>query len=232
MAPDSQAEFDAYGERYDQTVNAAISFSGLGVDFFTRVKADTLREIISANFKDPSNISVLDVGCGIGNSLALLSSHVGRPAGVDVSTACLETARGRTPGIDYAAYDGVHLPHADASFDLVYAICVFHHVAAADRSALMRDVRRVLRPGGVFVIFEHNPLNPLTMHIVNRCEFDRNAVLLRKQETEVLMQDAGLRDVSSRFILTVPPKGALLRQVDRMFSRLPLGTQYYTLGRV
>jgi SAM-dependent methyltransferase len=225
-----QAEFDAYSGSYNEVVNSAISFSGLKVDFFTKVKANYINEVMSESFEDISQISVLDVGCGVGNSLSLLVGKVGRLAGVDVSEACVALASGRTPEVEYAAFDGLHLPHADASFDLAFAICVFHHVELAGRVPLACDIWRVVRPGGVFVIFEHNPRNPLTMCVVNACEFDKNAILLRSTETEALIRNAGFQNVTSRFILTVPAAGSFLRRVDRLFSRFPIGAQYYTTG--
>jgi SAM-dependent methyltransferase len=226
-----KAEFDEYSQTYDQTVNAALAFAGLKVDFFTRVKADYLDALIKSRFDEPSRISILDVGCGVGNSLSLLSGKAAKLAGVDVSEACIATAKSRATEASYSAYDGVRLPHPAESFDVAYSICVFHHIAIADRVPLACDIRRVLRPGGMFAIFEHNPLNPLTLRVVNSCEFDKNAILLRSSEAEKLMRDAGFRDVHSRFILTIPASGPALR-IDRMFSRLPLGAQYYTLGSV
>lgn len=232
MQQTPQAEFDPFSKNYNQQVNAAISFSGLSVDFFTKVKADYIDQLISEHFDHGSPVDILDVGCGVGNTMSLLVRKTGRLAGVDVSGACIATATENMPEVEFAAYDGVHLPHPDASFDLAFSICVFHHVALADRDALVHDIRRVLRPGGIFAIFEHNPLNPLTMHIVNSCEFDKNAILLRKKDAESLMRNAGFREVVSRFILTIPAAGPLLHQVDRIFSRLPIGAQYYTVGRV
>jgi SAM-dependent methyltransferase len=123
------------------------------------------------------------------------------------------------------------LPYPGGSFDAASAVCVFHHVPVANRVHLAQDVRRVLRAGGLFAIFEHNPLNPLTMHVVNNCEFDKDAVLLRRRETESLIEKAGFRDVDTRFILTLPAKGRIPRGVDRLFARIPLGAQYFTVGR-
>jgi SAM-dependent methyltransferase len=114
----------------------------------------------------------------------------------------------------YRVYDGINLPYSDDSFDAASAVCVFHHVPVAARTALAKEVRRVLRRGGLFAIFEHNPLNPLTRHVVNRCEFDRNAILLRANNAEKLLEDAGFHDVDTRFILTIPTRGFLLRAAD------------------
>jgi SAM-dependent methyltransferase len=124
------------------------------------------------------------------------------------------------------------LPYPDANFDAASAVCVFHHIPIEQRVTLARDVRRVLRSGGLFAIFEHNPLNPLTRHVVNNCEFDKDAVLLQRRETESLLDEAGFHDVNTRFILTLPAKGRLLRAMDQLFVRISLGAQYFTVGRV
>ena len=206
MQQNPQAEFNKYHDRYNQLVSDAISFSGLKVDFFTRVKTHYLLQVITDRFGTCDHVSALDVGCGIGNTLALLVGKLERLAGVDVSETCIEVARRNAPGADCTAYDGVHVPHENSSFDVVFSICVFHHVPVADRLPLAREIKRVLKPGGIFMIFEHNPRNRITTHIVNTCEFDRNAILLRSLEAEALMLAAGFDNVLSRFILTVRPR--------------------------
>lgn len=232
MQHDRQVEFDRYSKSYDQTVNSAISFSGLKVDFFTKVKVDYLDWLISRHFHGAAPPNILDVGCGVGNTLSLLAAKYPRLSGVDVSNACISAAKERMPDVDFAIYDGIHLPYPDGSFDLAFAICVFHHVGLADRGPLVRDIKRVLRPGALFAIFEHNPLNPVTLHIVKSCEFDADARLLRSKEAESLMQNAGFKNVFSRFILTLPAAGSFLRLLDQAFSRAPFGAQYYTVGRL
>jgi SAM-dependent methyltransferase len=231
MQKNAPAEFDAYDRNYNETVNRSIAFSGLTVDFFTRVKVRYFVELIEMLRPPAVHAEVLDVGCGVGNSHQLLSGHVGKIAGVDVSEACIAQAAAQNPQNEYRPYDGVNLPYPDNHFDAASAVCVFHHVPLAQRAGLATDVRRVLRPGGLFAIFEHNPFNPLTRWVVNNCEFDKNAILLRRQEAETLLEEAGFRDVDTQFILTVPAKGSVLHAVDRTFARLPIGAQYLTLGR-
>lgn len=225
------AEFDAYGRNYDETVNKALAFSGLRIDFFTRAKAEYLVDIIEHLRPPARSAEVLDVGCGVGNIHPLLVGRVGRLAGVDVSPKCLETARERNPWVEYAEYNGFRLPYPDKSLDVTFAISVFHHVPIVERLPLAVEIRRILRPGGAFAMFEHNPWNPLTMRVVNNCEFDKDAVLLHRRDSEEILLGAGFREVATSFILTLPAAGAVLRAVDRLFARLPLGAQFYTLGR-
>lgn len=224
-------DFDAYDRSYKDVVNRSVSFTGLDVDFFARVKADYLLDLLRQHLGDPARLEVLDLGCGIGNYAGLLGDQVAGYCGVDVSGKCVEVARERHPRHAFADYDGIRLPHATARFDAVFAVCVFHHIAPGDRAAVLAEIRRVLKPGGLFVMFEHNPRNPLTRRAVDRCELDEDAILLTQGEAHALIAAAGFDGVRDAFILSVPAKGSLLRAVDRWFARLPLGAQYYSLGR-
>jgi ubiquinone/menaquinone biosynthesis C-methylase UbiE len=223
--------FDSYKDTYSQAVDASVSFTGLSTDFFTRVKADYIKDIVDEHFGAGSAVSALDVGCGVGNYHQLLKPRFGRLSGVDVSSACIDTARGRNPQVDYQSYEGGVLPYPDASFDVAFTICVIHHVPVSQWQLFASEMRRVVRPGGLALAFEHNPRNPLTMRAVNTCPFDADAVLLRSETTEKLLGDAGFQDVRSHFILSVPPANGLLRRVDRLFSRLPFGGQYYVTAK-
>jgi len=224
--------FDAYKDNYSHAVDNAIAFSGLSTDFFTRVKADYIREIASAHFSSTGNVEVLDVGCGVGNYHGLLTPHFSKLSGIDVSPACIETARKRNLSVVYKIYDGKTLPYDSGSFGLVYTICVLHHVPPQNWENFAKEMRRVLKPGGLALVFEHNPRNPLTMRAVNNCPFDEDAVLLRSEETERLLRQAGFQDVRSKFILSVPAANRFLRRVDGLFSAMPFGAQYYVRATV
>jgi SAM-dependent methyltransferase len=225
------SEFDAYSGSYNAAVNSALAFTGMKVDFFTRVKMDYLIDIIGTNLPASGAAHVLDVGCGIGYGHPLLIDRIGALTGIDVSEKMIERARELNPRVCYASYGGLELPFPDKNFDVVFAVSVFHHVPLHDRATLVHEIRRVLRPLGVFVIFEHNPRNPFTMRVVNNCEFDKDAVLLDRCVSEALMATAGFQNVSTRFILTIPAVGTVLRSFDRLFSTFPIGAQYYTIGR-
>jgi SAM-dependent methyltransferase len=224
------SEFDAYTANYNEEINKALNFSGLDIDFFARVKNDYLVDILNGRPGGAARAELLDVGCGVANAHKQLVGRVGKISGIDVSAASIAVARQRNHGIQYDVFDGTHLPFADGSFDVAFAINVFHHVPLALRSVLVEDIRRVLRPGGLFAIFEHNPLNPVTRRVVDKCEFDKDAILLRRRDSEALLSATGFRDIKTRYIFAVPATGRLLRGVDRLFSLLPLGAQYYTLG--
>jgi SAM-dependent methyltransferase len=92
---------------------------------------------------------ILDVGCGTGANLLMLSKY-GDAEGVDVSEDALAFCRER--GLDKVRLGaGEELPYEDATFDLVTAFDVVEHMD--DDLAGLREMRRVLRPGGRALLF-------------------------------------------------------------------------------
>jgi len=233
MDPQQRAvakEFDGYRKNYSQTVDKSLAIPGLSVDFVTKVKAAYLHDIVSKTFSGLTKLQVLDIGCGVGNFHSLLRGHYPELVGIDVSEECIKEARTINQGIRYDVYDGDRLPYGDGEIDVAFTICVMHHVPSANWPRFVAEMFRVLRPGGLGIVFEHNPLNPLTRRIVDRCPFDRDAVLLKGRKTQALFADAGYVSATLRYILSVPAKGGFLRGVDRLFSKIPLGAQYYVSG--
>lgn len=97
---------------------------------------------------------LLDVATGTGLVLRTLAERPGRPAhaeGVDASAGMLACV-GRLPaGWTTRQADARHLPHPDRGLDVVIAAYLLQVLDAADRRAVLAEVRRVLRPGGRFV---------------------------------------------------------------------------------
>ena len=92
---------------------------------------------------------ILDVGCGTGANLILLSKY-GDAEGVDVSEDALAFCRER--GLDKVRLGaGEELPYEDSTFDLVTGLDVVEHMD--DDLAGLTEMRRVLRPGGRVLLF-------------------------------------------------------------------------------
>ncbi len=89
---------------------------------------------------------VLDACCGTGD-LAIAGARAGgRVTGLDFSERMLERARAKAPAIEWVRGDLLHLPFPDASFDVVTV--GFGVRNAADLESALRELARVLRPGG------------------------------------------------------------------------------------
>lgn len=223
----SRGTFDRYADDYDATVQAAIGASGESVAYFAALKARLARAEAPAGTR-----RVLDFGCGVGNvSRALASEFTGATVtGCDLSGDSIATARARAPAVTFVATEERRLPFDDAGFDLAVAACVFHHIEAARRPFWAREIARVLRPGGRLVLFEHNPLNPLTRQVVKHVPFDKGVELLRRPRSAQLVRDAGLRPARWRYYFFFPRWLAVLRAAEPLMGWIPFGGQYYVVG--
>jgi SAM-dependent methyltransferase len=97
----------------------------------------------------PPRSNVLDVGCGSG----FIAHHLSALLGASVKG--IDVRRSADAPIDYAAFDGARFPASDAVFDAVLLCYVLHH--AQDQPAFLKEVRRVLRGGGLVVVYEDIP---------------------------------------------------------------------------
>ena len=122
--------------------------------------ADTLAPALGA--------AILEFGCGTASNLVVLKKR--QPGllltGVDVDIEILEIARAKLQHAGVKAslvhYDGGRLPLDDASQDGVCTLLVFHHLTVEQKKLALAEIRRVLKPGGRFVLADwgrqRNPL--------------------------------------------------------------------------
>ena len=149
--------FDNLRDRYvDEICHAMRGFPCEHV-FFIRTKAKKIEELAGRFRGDSSRVQLLDIGCGSGlveQSLHIPNAEI---TGLDISGPLLDKARENAPGCRFARFDGYRIDNEDNNYHLVFAINMFHHVAMQDRIRLLKEMRRVLRPDGILVLFEHNP---------------------------------------------------------------------------
>jgi ubiquinone/menaquinone biosynthesis C-methylase UbiE len=162
---------------------------------------------------------ILDVGCGLGEDAMALAGLVapgGTVVGVDGSRAMIEEARnrhGEVEGLSFEVADAAHLPFDDASFDACRIDRVLQHVA--DPARVVREMVRVLRPGGVLVAYD-NDWETLTVDSADRALTrtvlnawcDRFPSGWIGRQLVPLFLQAGLRDV------VASPRTLVLRDLD------------------
>lgn len=234
-----EREFDRYAEEYSALHAASIAGSGEGPDFFAEYKIrDIARECGQLAAKSPAggppSLAICDFGAGIGESVPWVRRYFPQAqlTCLDVSQRSLELAEKRFPAAArFVLYAGGELPLATGEFDIVYAACVFHHIPDDEHLPLLRELRRVLRPGGRLFVFEHNPWNPLTVRIVASCAFDENAVLVEARAMKRRLVAAGFPRPSTRYRLFFPHALRALRPLERWLAWLPLGGQYCVIAR-
>ena len=233
MQTDRQAhsEFDAYAPSYAELLDdpARNRFAQDPLHFHRR-KWLLIKRLLNRAGVNVATQRWLDVGCGQGELLQLAGRNFAQATGCDPSAgmlssqASIEVRKQPSP---------TELPFADGSVDFVTAVCVYHHVHGEARTGLTNEIRRVLTPGGMCCIIEHNPWNPATRAIVKRCPVDVDAELLNASAARTLLQASGFKPVSANYFLYFPESlFTRLSALESLLYKLPLGGQYALLARV
>ncbi|HTJ46658.1 MAG TPA: methyltransferase domain-containing protein [Kofleriaceae bacterium] len=137
----------------------------LGVELLFRGTADVMRRqiippvtrFLREEHREPQHVRLLDIACGTGRTLRqLATTHPElRFHGVDLSPYYVMLARRRLADVremSLAVENGEALPYADGAFDVVTSVYLFHELPRNARRNVVREMFRVLRPGGLLVI--------------------------------------------------------------------------------
>jgi SAM-dependent methyltransferase len=214
-------EFDQFADSYDKTLKAALP-AGLDEDqYFARYKIDFL----AAATRNRNVDSILDFGCGAGRSLeylvgafphASVSGYDPSAESIRLASQRVATANLSTDWQDIRQY----------AFDLVFVANVFHHIPRNEISTWLERCKEILTPQGKIFVFEHNPRNPVTRYVFERCPFDADAKMIPRQELIDLGRGAGLKIASTRYTLFFPKPLKIFRPLERWLRWLPIGAQY------
>jgi SAM-dependent methyltransferase len=183
---------------------------------------------------------IADLGCGSGVFTGLLGQRGFDCTGVDLSPNLIRIAREKFPSIGFIEGDVEQLPFADASFDGVLLGGVLHHLPDPSRCAA--EIMRILKPGGKFVAFDPNRMNPFMYLYRDRSSPFYSAVGVTENERPLLageiaatLRAAGLhagtefhsglqyRHTTSPTVRRLLP---LYNLVDRILFRPQLMTRY------
>lgn len=169
--PRDRREFTAWNEEMVQRFDpdAYHTRSSLPVRAIEALRIRAIRRLLAAT----DGTRVLEVGVGGGN---VLERMPGVRLGVDLSRVILRKARARLgSAVPLLRCDAMALPFADACFDRVYCSEVLEHVLEPE--AVVREMRRVLAPGGSVVVSVPNEaLINLAKQVVFRLPFGRRLV--------------------------------------------------------
>jgi ubiquinone/menaquinone biosynthesis C-methylase UbiE len=148
--------------------------------------------------------------------------------GVDPSAKSIECAQELSKNITFAETDGCTLNYPDSTFDIVYAAGVFHHIPFEDHHNHLKQLFRVLKPGGRFVMFELNPINPLTVLTFKRNPIDQNAKVMTPWYSNSLLKSYGTHKI--KFYCFFPSFLAKLRRLEPYMTKVPFGALYATIS--
>jgi SAM-dependent methyltransferase len=216
-----KVDFDEYASNYDQILEDQLGRMG-DIAYYSEYKVNIFEKLIPQ-----SSGTLLEFGCGMGRNIPyFVNKFPGfEIIGQDISAGSLKLAKRDNPGITFLE----NLDKSKSTFDYIFISNVYHHIHPDLRDEVTQQLFEALKPGGQLIIFEHNPYNPITRHMVNTCEFDDDAILLKKKATEKLFQNHGFQIAKSAYTLFFPSALKSLNFTEKYLRRLPLGAQYYVL---
>ena len=226
----NKTEFDRFADEYKTVHAASLSSFEKNSEYFIEYK---IRDIACGcgftSRKSNTQFKIMDFGAGTGESIPYVKKYFNNVelTCVDVSARSLDVAERNFPGLaQYIYFDGVQIPFVDIYFDVIYVACVFHHVDDVAHLCIIKELHRVLKPKGHFYIFEHNPFNPLTTHVVRNCPFDEHAHLIQAPVMRRKLMQVGFNQVTLRYRYFFPDFLKAFRPIEKFLGWLPLGGQY------
>lgn len=225
------SNFNEFAKNYDNSLNEILN-SKVNIDseYFAEYK---IKEVYSQLKYLIKPKKILDFGCGIGKNSIYLSKYFNESEiyGIDVSSDSIEIANARNlNNCHFEVYDGENIKFENNLFDLIFISNVFHHIEHKKHLKILKKLKKKLSKNGFIFMFEHNTLNPVTLNIVNECEFDKDAKLLHYWYAKKIFADAGFKNIYLNFIFFIPPSLSKLLFLENYLKWLPLGGQYYIFG--
>lgn len=227
-------EFDKFADEYYSLHAQNIGITGENPDYFAEYKIRDVYNQVRAISSSYGSLRILDFGSGVGSSIPFWRKYFPycHLVCADVSRRSLDVAQGRFGELaNYVLFEGESLPLKSGAFDIAFSACVFHHIPGVEHITLLREIRRVLseNSGGLY-LYEHNPLNPLTVRAVNTCPFDQDAVLIPPWTMRRQFREAGYSNISVCYRIFFPRYLKFLRFLESRLWFVPLGAQYCIAG--
>jgi SAM-dependent methyltransferase len=219
-------DFDDYADDYDHLIENSVSFFDSNIDYFADYKVKISYEFC------PDAKRILDFGCGIGRSIPFMKKCFPESDifGFDISRKSIEYASKKNADVTFFS-ERSEMDSYKSYFDLIFVAGLFHHVSKDQRIAILSQIENILKNNGILIVFEHNPYNVITRFLVDRCPLDTDIELIKASSIIRMFKEIGLTDIYRGYSLFFPGKMKLLRKMEKYMRWLPLGGQYFVIGK-
>jgi len=221
-----EQEFDRFAGKYDAALVGAMPQAAAEDAYFAEYKVAHMAHALTTSPR-----RILDFGCGTGRSLPWLKKYFPSAElwGFDLSSVSLQAAHIACPD---ATLVSQWADLESLRFDGVLAANVFHHIPRQEQLQALSRCCNVLDGAGEMFFFEHNPRNPATRWVFERCPFDADAKMIDARTAVELAKQSGFERVELGYTLFFPRPLAWFRPLEPWMRKLPFGAQYYVrMGR-
>ena len=211
--------------------------------YYVKVKSLHLLRKARELYGDTHKLCCVDLGCGTAETIEHFQDEFASIVGCDYSLGMLEyAAKKNLRNVTFKHCQSEKLPIDSNSVDMVLLYGIIHHIDSADKIInTFEEIRRILKVGGAVAVYDFNPLNPVSRHIVKTCSIDIGVHLdgykLSKYPTtfysweiKSILQQAGFSITMHEYLLVFPKFLSLLLPLERLISRIPIGGMYSVIG--
>jgi len=215
------SEFDKIAKDYEKLMEKQHKIFG-DIDYYAEYKVKLSKKLVNRD-----KIKILEYGAGIGRNIPFFKRYFPKSDIFifDISKKSLKIAAEKFSFVKVIYED--ELFSYRNFFDFIFVAGVYHHVPKHLRIKVSKNIKELLKNNGIVGIFEHNPFNPITQHLVKTCEIDKDAELLRMNEIIVMFSNLNLKLIKKGYSLFFPPRLKFLNFLEYILRFIPLGGQYY-----
>lgn len=211
--------------------------------YFVKVKSLHFLENIKKMCNRLYDLNCIDLGCGTAETTEYFQDKFKYTVGCDYSFGILKFAMQKELEHIFLINSlSEVLPFKENSFNVAVLFNMIHHIDSNEKLIqTLKEVCRVLKKDGLIVIYEMNPLNPLTRYVINTNEIDSSVNLdgYKKSlypttfytwETRSIMKQCGFNIWEQQYLCFFPKFLSFLLPIERFLTKIPIGGLYSVFG--
>jgi len=211
--------------------------------YYVKVKSLHLLKKAEEFYGDIKDLICVDLGCGTAETAEYFQDKFMHIFCCDYSSGMLEYAgKKNLKNVTLKLCQSERLPFDSDSVDIVLMYGLIHHIDTGEKIVqTFNEAKRILKKGGIVVVYDFNPLNPVSRYIVKTCPIDSGVNLdgYRKSvfpttfylgELIEIMKSSGFMIGKREYLLFFPKFLSALLPLERALARIPFGGMYAILG--
>ena len=211
--------------------------------YYVKVKSNHLLNKAKKIFKDNRGLVCVDLGCGTAETTEYFQGKFKHIYACDYSYGMLKyAAKKNLKNVTFNLCRSEDLPFKDGSADIVVMYGLIHHIEDGEKiSKTFKEIKRILKKRGIIAVYDFNPFNPVSRHIVKTCPIDvgvyldgyRNSLFpttYYSWELINIVKNAGFSTVKCEYLIFFPKILSMFVFLEEIFKKLPFGGMYSIIG--